>query len=42
MGPEKRFALWVVDDPLEVPSIAQLGIDPLDPSFDDDALPAPR
>lgn len=34
MGTEKRLALHVVDDPVEVPGIARLGIDPLDPACD--------
>jgi formamidopyrimidine-DNA glycosylase len=38
MGTEKRLALWVVGDPLEVEPVATLGVDPLDPSFDTDAL----
>jgi formamidopyrimidine-DNA glycosylase len=38
MGTEKRLALWVVADPAEVENLATLGIDPLDPSFDTDAL----
>jgi formamidopyrimidine-DNA glycosylase len=32
-GTEKRLALWVVRDPLEVEGIARLGPDPLDPGF---------
>ncbi len=38
MGTEKRLALWVVTDPAEVPAVAGLGIDPLDPAFTVDAL----
>ena len=30
-GTEKRLALWVVRDPAEVPGVARLGPDPLDP-----------
>ncbi len=32
-GTQKRLAVYVVRDPLEVPGIARLGIDPLDPDF---------
>ncbi|MGN6742612.1 MAG: DNA-formamidopyrimidine glycosylase family protein, partial [Amnibacterium sp.] len=32
-GPKKRLAIWIVRDPAEVPGIATLGPDPLDPSF---------
>jgi formamidopyrimidine-DNA glycosylase len=32
-GTQKRLAVYVVKDPLEVPGIARLGIDPLDPGF---------
>jgi formamidopyrimidine-DNA glycosylase len=32
-GTQKRLAVYVVKDPLEVPGIARLGIDPLDPEF---------
>jgi formamidopyrimidine-DNA glycosylase len=38
MGTEKRVAVYVVDDPGEVPGIASLGVDPLDPTFDVAAL----
>jgi formamidopyrimidine-DNA glycosylase len=34
MGTEKRLALWVVHQPEEVPPLAALGPDPLDPGFD--------
>src|SRR5262249_27254124 len=34
MGTEKRLAVYVVRDPAEVPGVARLGPDPLDPSFD--------
>src|SRR5438552_2458657 len=34
MGTEKRLAVYVVRDPSEVPGVARLGPDPLDPSFD--------
>ncbi len=37
-GTEKRLALWVVHDPAEIEPVAALGPDPLDPSFDADAL----
>ena len=32
-GTQKRLAVYVVRDPAEVPGIARLGIDPLDPEF---------
>jgi formamidopyrimidine-DNA glycosylase len=32
-GTQKRLAVYVVKDPFEVPGIARLGIDPLDPQF---------
>ena len=32
-GTKKSLALWVVRDPLDVPGIARLGPDPLDPAF---------
>jgi len=32
-GTKKSLALWIVRDPAEVPGIARLGPDPLDPSF---------
>jgi formamidopyrimidine-DNA glycosylase len=38
MGTEKRLALWVVTAPTEVPPIAGLGVDPLDPEFTVGAL----
>ena len=38
MGTEKRLALWVVTTPTDVPAIAGLGVDPLDPAFTVDAL----
>ena len=37
-GTEKRLALWIVARPEEVEQIARLGPDPLDPSFDAEAL----
>ncbi|MDR6167204.1 DNA lyase [Microbacterium arborescens] len=37
-GTKKSLAVYVVRDPAEVPGIARLGPDPLDPSFDRDAL----
>jgi formamidopyrimidine-DNA glycosylase len=40
MGTEKRLALWVVRHPDEVEGVATLGVDPLDASFDVDALAA--
>ncbi|MFM9919866.1 Fpg/Nei family DNA glycosylase [Lacisediminihabitans sp. H27-G8] len=32
-GTKKRLAIWIVRDPAEVPGIARLGPDPLDPAF---------
>jgi formamidopyrimidine-DNA glycosylase len=32
-GTKKSLALWLVRDPLDVPGIARLGPDPLDPAF---------
>ena len=40
MGTQKRLALWVVRDPLEVPQIASLGPDPLRPPLDAETLDA--
>ncbi|MGX2993141.1 Fpg/Nei family DNA glycosylase [Streptomyces sp. JNUCC 64] len=37
-GTQKRLAVYVVDDPQEIPGVARLGPDPLDPSFDEAAL----
>ena len=37
-GTEKRLALWLVTSPDEVEGVARLGPDPLDASFDVDAL----
>ncbi|HET6301017.1 DNA-formamidopyrimidine glycosylase family protein [Microbacterium sp.] len=37
-GTKKSLAVYVVRDPAEVPGIARLGPDPLDPSFDRDAF----
>jgi formamidopyrimidine-DNA glycosylase len=39
-GTQKRLAVYVVRDPSQVPGIASLGPDPLDPAFDRDALAA--
>lgn len=39
-GTEKRLALWLVHDPSEVPGIAGLGPDPLDPGFTVELLAA--
>jgi formamidopyrimidine-DNA glycosylase len=39
-GTEKRLALWMVDDPADVPGVARLGPDPLDPGFSVAALDA--
>ena len=38
MGKEKRLAIWVVDDPDRIENVATLGVDPLTPEFDVDAL----
>ena len=37
-GTQKRLAVYVVHDPDEVPGVARLGIDPLDPAFTVEAL----
>jgi formamidopyrimidine-DNA glycosylase len=37
-GTEKRLAVWLVRDLAEVPGIARLGPDPLDPNFDEATL----
>lgn len=37
-GTQKRLAVYVVRDPTEVPGVALLGPDPLDPAFTVDAL----
>ncbi|MCB5165479.1 Fpg/Nei family DNA glycosylase [Streptomyces bambusae] len=39
-GTQKRLAVYVVHDPAEVPGIARLGPDPLDPGFDRAAFAA--
>jgi formamidopyrimidine-DNA glycosylase len=39
-GTQKRLAVYVVRQPSQVPGIASLGPDPLDPAFDRDALAA--
>ncbi len=39
-GTQKKLAVYVVRDPQDVPGIARLGPDPLDPSFDRDTLAA--
>jgi formamidopyrimidine-DNA glycosylase len=39
-GTKKSLAVYVVRDPAEVPGIARLGPDPLDPAFDRDAFAA--
>jgi formamidopyrimidine-DNA glycosylase len=39
-GTRKRLAVYVVRDPLEVPGIARLGPDPLNPAFTPEALAA--
>jgi formamidopyrimidine-DNA glycosylase len=38
MGTEKRLAVWVARDPMDIEHVATLGPDPLDPSFDAGAL----
>jgi formamidopyrimidine-DNA glycosylase len=37
-GTQKRLAVYCVNDPGEVPGVARLGIDPLDPAFSPDRL----
>jgi formamidopyrimidine-DNA glycosylase len=37
-GTQKRLAVYVVRDPTEVPGVARLGLDPLDPAFTPEAL----
>ncbi|MGA1838789.1 DNA-formamidopyrimidine glycosylase family protein [Herbiconiux sp. 11R-BC] len=37
-GTKKSLALWVVRDPAEVPGIARLGPDPLDPGFTEEVF----
>ena len=37
-GTQKRLAVYLARDPAEVPGIARLGIDPLDPAFTVDVL----
>ncbi|MFG3138529.1 Fpg/Nei family DNA glycosylase [Streptomyces sp. NPDC048211] len=39
-GTTKRLAVYLVNDPAEIPGVARLGPDPLDPSFDRDAFAA--
>lgn len=39
-GTTKRLAVHLVHDPAEIPGVARLGPDPLDPSFDRDAFAA--
>lgn len=39
-GPKKRLAIWIVRDPAEVPGIATLGPDPMDPSFTEERFAA--
>ncbi|MEU1365475.1 DNA-formamidopyrimidine glycosylase family protein [Streptomyces sp. NPDC005803] len=39
-GTTKRLAVYLVRDPAEVPGVARLGPDPLDPSFDREAFAA--
>ncbi len=40
MGTQKRLAIFVVGDPRQVPGIARLGPEPLDPAFDRETLAA--
>ena len=37
-GTKKSLAIWVVRDPAEVPGIARLGPDPLDPAFTEEVF----
>ena len=37
-GSQKRLAAYVVSDPADVPGVARLGIDPLDPAFTAEVL----
>lgn len=39
-GPKKGLAIWLVRDPADVPGIATLGPDPLDPSFTEERFAA--
>ncbi|GAC1326375.1 MAG: hypothetical protein NVSMB13_11180 [Mycobacteriales bacterium] len=39
-GTKKGLAVYVVRDPAQVPGVARLGVDPLDPAFTVDALAA--
>ncbi|MDP9399079.1 MAG: Fpg/Nei family DNA glycosylase [Actinomycetota bacterium] len=39
-GTQKRLAVYLVRDPRDVPGVARLGIDPLDPAFTADTLAA--
>ena len=39
-GTQKRLAVYCVRDPAEVPGVARLGVDPLDPAFTVDSLAA--
>ena len=38
MGTKKGLGIWLVHDPADVPGVARLGPDPLDPAFTVDAL----
>jgi formamidopyrimidine-DNA glycosylase len=38
MGTEKRLAVWIARDPMDIEHVATLGPDPLDPAFDAAAL----
>ncbi|MGA8426212.1 MAG: DNA-formamidopyrimidine glycosylase family protein [Candidatus Dormiibacterota bacterium] len=37
-GKEKRLSIWIVHDPAQIPALASLGIDPLDPRLDTQRL----
>ena len=37
-GREKRLSIWVVNDPLQIPAVANLGPDPLDPALTTERL----
>ncbi len=39
-GTQKRLAVYLVRDPMDVPGVASLGPDPLDPSFTEQSLAA--
>ncbi|MFZ0168873.1 MAG: DNA-formamidopyrimidine glycosylase family protein [Candidatus Dormiibacterota bacterium] len=37
-GREKRLSIWVVNDPIQIPAVANLGPDPLDPALTSERL----